>query len=87
MNPQMFGNLGMFNYGALGDSPALGMPPAAAMPPGGQDPFANNQLQQFLRYISGIVAMPQQDNPRMGAGSFLSGDDPAMIPGLGGLRG
>jgi hypothetical protein len=84
MNPQMFGNLGMFNYGALGDSPAL-MPMSPQQP--GQDPFSNNQLQQFLRYISGIVAMPQQDNPRMGAGSFLSGDDPAMIPGLGGLRG
>jgi hypothetical protein len=73
MNPQMFGNLGQFNYGSLGDSPALAAPSGAYAY--GQDPFQQNALQQMLSYISG---MANQINPGL--------DRPGPLPfGLGGV--
>jgi hypothetical protein len=91
MNPQMFGNLGMFNYGSLGDSPALATPMAAMDPSvlygmGGPDP-THSGLINALNYISGLVAAPWQDNPRQTFGSYLSGDEPPTYLSAGGIRG
>jgi hypothetical protein len=75
VNPQLFGNLGQFDYSrmGLGDSPALAAPLGAYAY--GQDPFQQNTLQQMLSYISG---MANQINPNL--------DRPGPLPyGLGGV--
>ena len=85
MNPQLFGNLGQFDYSRLGqfeygkmpsgDSPAL-VPPvgAYAYEP---NPFQPYSFQQILNYISG---MANRINPNI--------DKPSPKPfGLGGVKG
>jgi hypothetical protein len=80
VNPQLFGNLGQFDYSRLGpgDSPALAAPSGAYAY--GQDPFQQNALQQMLSYISGMANQINPSGQKMGTGQggIRGGWDPTV---------
>jgi hypothetical protein len=82
----IFGNLGQFNYGSLGDSPAL-MNMAQLYPQQQQD-IPSNPFMDLSRYISALVGGIGPYGGVPGAAPHGAAWDPTDIaPALGGIRG